>query len=120
MSGVWGARKYAEKIGQIKVKGIPSGGNILSYGPSKSANFPFVVLGRALLHHQLISTRTHANRQVLDLTQPLLDKLSDKERRRIGKLFADIRNDRKVSERRAEIGEMILGWCSANHNDLNT
>jgi hypothetical protein len=111
VSGIWGARKYTDKIGQIKVKGIPSGGNMLSYGPSKNINFPFVLLGRALLHQRLISTRTHADRDAMDLNQPLLERLTDKERQRLAKLFDDIRNDRKPEERRADLGEMVLGWC---------
>ncbi len=111
VSGIWGARKYADKIGQVKVKGIPTGGNMLSYGPSKSVNFPFVLLGRALLHQRLISTRTHADRNALDLNQPLLERLSEKERKRLARLFDDIRNDRKPAERRAQLGDMILGWC---------
>jgi Domain of unknown function (DUF3482)/50S ribosome-binding GTPase len=111
VSGIWGARKYADKIGQVKVKGIPTGGNMLSYGPSKSVNFPFVLLGRALLHQRLISTRTHADRDALDLNQPLLERLTEKERKRLARLFDDIRNDRKPAERRAQLGDMILGWC---------
>lgn len=112
VSGLWGARKYADKIGQIKVKGIPTGGNMVSYGPSRSINFPFVVLGRALLHQRLVSTRTHADRNALDLTQPLLERLTDKERKRLARIFDDIRNGRKLDERRAELGSMILGWCT--------
>ena len=111
VSGALGARKYADKIGQVKVKGIPTGGNMLSYGPSRSINFPFVLLGRALLHQRLVSSRTHADRAVLDLTQPALERLTDKERKRLAKLFDDIRNDRKPGERRAELARMILGWC---------
>jgi hypothetical protein len=112
VSGIWGARKYTDKIGQIKVKGIPSGGDMLSYGPSKNINFPFVLLGRALLHQRRIITRTHADRDALDLNQPLLECLTDKERKRLAKLFDDIRNDRKPEERRADLGEMVLGRCA--------
>jgi hypothetical protein len=111
VSGIWGARKYADKIGQVKVKGIPTGGNMLSCGPSRSPNFPFVLLGRGLLHQRLISTRTHADRNVLDLNQPLLERLSDSERKRLARLFEDIRNGKKPGKRRAELGAMVLGWC---------
>lgn len=111
VSGIWGARKYADKIGQVKVKGIPTGGNMLSYGPSKSVNFPFVLLGRALLHQRLICTRTHADREALDLNQPLLERLTDKERKRLARLFEDIRNNRKAGERRDQLGEMVSRWC---------
>jgi hypothetical protein len=85
---------------------------MVSYGPSRSINFPFVLLGRALLHQRLVSTRTHADRNALDLTQPLLERLTDKERKRLARIFDDIRNGRKLDERRAELGSMILGWCT--------
>jgi hypothetical protein len=111
VSGAWGARKYADKIAQVKVKGIPTGGQMVSCGPSKNINFPFVLLGRALLHQRLVSARTHADRSALDLSQPLLDWLSDQQRKRLARIFDDIRNGRKSSERRAELGEMIVGWC---------
>jgi GTPase Era involved in 16S rRNA processing len=111
VSGALGARRYSDKIGQMKVKGIPTGGSMLSYGPSKNINFPFVILGRALLHQRLVSTRTHANRNEMDLNQPLLEKLSDKERKRLARIFEDIRNDKKLTERRSELGDLVLSWC---------
>ena len=111
VSGVWGVRRYADKIGQMKVKGIPTGGHVLSYGPSKNINFPFVLLGRALLHQRQIRSRTHAERSALDLGQPLLEWLADDQRKRLAKIFDDLRNDRKHGQRRAELGQMILGWC---------
>jgi hypothetical protein len=111
VSGLWGVRKYAGKIGQMKVKGIPSGGQLVSYGPSRNINFPFVLLGRALLHQRLVRSRTHADRNALDLRQPLLEWLGDGERKRLARMFDDIRNDRKCVERRTELGEMISRWC---------
>jgi hypothetical protein len=111
LSGMWGVRRYADKIGQLKVKGIPTGGRVVSYGPSRNINFPFVLLGRALLHQRLVRSRTHADRNALDLDQPLLDWLGEDERKRLAKIFDDIRSDRNSAERRSELGEMIARWC---------
>jgi hypothetical protein len=111
LSGLWGVRRYADRIGQLKVKGIPAGGRIVSYGPSRNINFPFVLLGRALLHQRLVRSRTHADRNALDLDQPLLEWLGDSERKRLAKLFDDIRNDRNSAGRRSELGGMIAHWC---------
>jgi hypothetical protein len=105
-----GAWKYADEIGQIRVKGIPSGGKLLSYGPAKNINFPFVVLGRALLHHRMICQRTHAVRDKLELGKPALEWLSDKERRTLAQLFNDIRVGKKASQRRTALADMILQW----------
>ena len=50
--GLGSPRRYADKIGQMKVKVFPPAAVCLSYGPSKNINFPFVLLGRALLHQR--------------------------------------------------------------------
>ena len=52
-----------------------------------------------------------AERSALDLGQPLLEWLADDQRKRLAKIFDDLRNDRKHGQRRAELGQMILGWC---------
>ena len=113
VSSAAGAWRYADDIGQLKVKGMPSGGKLLSYGPSSNVNFPFVLLGRALLHHSVLSRRTHAAQDKLDLNQPILEWMSDKERRKLARIFDDIRGDKKVPKRRADLAQMVLGWCVA-------
>lgn len=111
ITGSVGAWRYADDIAQFQVKGIPTGGKLLSYGPSKNINFPFVLLGRALLHHKLLCHRTHADRSALSLDNELLQQLEDKERRKLARLFADLRAEKRVVERRAELAEMLLAWC---------
>jgi len=106
-----GAWVYADGIGKIKVKGIPSGGKLLSYGPSKNINFPFVLLGRALLHHQLVSKRTHATQGKLDLDQPPLDRMGSKESRKLKLLFEDIEAGKKLAKRRTQLEKIVLGRC---------
>jgi hypothetical protein len=39
-----------------------AGGRLVRYGPARSLNFPFVLLGRARLHARLLARRTHAMR----------------------------------------------------------
>ena len=109
-SAAW-AWNYADDIGQIKVKGMPTGGKLVAYGPSKNINFPFVLLGRALLHQRLVSTRTHAAQDKLDLDKPILNWMSDKERRKLARMFDDIRAEKKLIQRRADLAEMVLTWC---------
>ena len=109
VSGAIGAVKYADQIAQIKVRGIPTGGQMIACGPAKNPNFPFVLLGRALLHQRLVCTRTHADRNELKLEMSLLEWLSDKERKRLARLFEDIRNSKKVDERRAALAERKQG-----------
>lgn len=120
LSGVGGAyastrgvMKYENSIAQWKVSGIPSGGKVLTFGPSRNVNFPFVVLGRAMQHHRVISQRTHAVRDTLKLDTPALDWLSDRERRQLARLFDDLREGRKAAQRRSELTACIQGWCEA-------
>jgi len=113
VGGALGAWNYADRIGQWKVQGIPTGGRRLSYGPARNPNFPFVLLGRALLHQRLLCTRTHADRNRLNLDQPLLDWLPDRERRKLARLFADLREGRKAPEQRARLAAMVVDWCRA-------
>lgn len=105
------ALRYANEIGEITVQGIPTGGKLISYGPARNLNFPFVLLGRALLHHQLLCSRTHADRSPLKLQGQLLAALGDAERRRLGRLFEDIRRGRKLTERREQLATMIQQLC---------
>jgi hypothetical protein len=108
-----GVLKYEDSIAQLKVSGIPSGGQLLAYGPSRNINFPFVVLGRAMQHHRMISLRTHAVRDTLKLDSPALEWLGDKARRQLARLFQDIRENRKPSERRAELAQHLQRWCES-------
>ena len=106
----------ADRIGKIRVKGIPTGGKRLSYGPSNNINFPFVLLGRALLHHQLVSKRTHAAQDKLDLDQPPLDWIEGKERRKLKGMFDDIKNGKRLAKRRAQLEGIVLERCLAVDN----
>ncbi|TDG13407.1 DUF3482 domain-containing protein [Seongchinamella unica] len=105
------AIKYSDDIARWSVKGIPTGGNRLSYGPSRNVNFPFVLLGRAMQHHRLISQRTHAVRESLKLTEPALDWLSDRERRQLARVFEDLRGGKRQPERRAQLSALVQQWC---------
>lgn len=106
-----GAWRYADGIGKIKVKGIPTGGKRLSYGPCTNINFPFVLLGRALLHHHLVSKRTHAAQDKLDLDQPLLEWADSKERLKLKVIFERIKAGKKLEKQRAQLEEVILKRC---------
>ncbi len=83
----------ADRIADIKILGSPLGGQQLSIGPMRNINFPYVVLGRALLHHRMIEDRTHAHRDPLELKQqPGWPQTIDaNHRKRLEKLFVKMR-----------------------------
>lgn len=106
-SGGMAALRYADEIAQLRVKGMPSGGKLVSVGPSRNPNFPFVLLGRALLHQQRLYTRTHADRSALQLDTPLLGEVEDSDRRQLARWFASLRQPRKAVEARHALAEWI-------------
>jgi hypothetical protein len=57
----------AGRLADTKILQRPLGGRLLVYGPARSPNLVAVLLGRARLHHAVVSGRTHARRDLLDL-----------------------------------------------------
>lgn len=108
-SGGVAALRYADEIAQLKVQGIPSGGKLVSYGPSCNPNFPFVLLGRALLHQQRLCSRTHADRSDLQLDTALLAQVSDTDRRQLARWFSALRQPRGAPAAR----EALTAWMVA-------
>jgi predicted GTPase len=83
----------SDRIANVRVLGHPLGGKEISIGPMRNINFPYVVLGRALLHQGMIEKRTHADRGPLEIgSQPGHWQLADSAtRRRFEKLFNKLR-----------------------------
>lgn len=63
-----GAWFGGDELAKAKVLGQPLGGQVLEVGPVQAANFPWVWLGRALLHHRLVAETNHARRQAISLS----------------------------------------------------
>lgn len=97
-----------EELARIRVLGQPIGGDLLEVGPIKAPNFPWVWLGRALLHHRLVSETNHARRRALSLeldgAENVMDHIDAEVRREITKRLAKITRDgTSEQERRALI-----------------
>jgi hypothetical protein len=88
----------ADRIADIRIMGLPLGGKALRVGPMRNINFPYVVLGRALLHHRMIEDRTHALRSPLDLHQQPqgMQSLGTSERKPLERLFARLRKQENL------------------------
>lgn len=89
----------ADRVAKVRLLGRPLGGKVLSVGPMRAINFPYVVLGRALLHHRMIEDRTHACRDPLELRQAPgpLQTVAPGHRKRLEKVFAKMRNQDELS-----------------------
>ncbi|EAR23419.1 DUF3482 domain-containing protein [Nitrococcus mobilis] len=85
-----------KRIGEVKILGLPLGGQELRVGPARNLNFPYVVLGRALYHHAAVMHRTHAQRDVLCLDTTAEDasarSIADSQRKRLERVFTRLRN----------------------------
>lgn len=88
-----------DRIADIKVLGLPLGGEQLSIGPMRNINFPYVVLGRALYHHHMIEDRTHAHRDPLQLEQQpaWLQTVDKDQRKQLEKIFLKLRGQKTLN-----------------------
>jgi len=91
----------ANRLAKIRVLGTPMGGAQLQVGPITTPNLPWVLLGRALLHHRLVAERNHARREslVLDATSGahLADSIDPGVRKQMAKAFKRIREEGGLS-----------------------
>ncbi|MEM9385178.1 MAG: GTPase/DUF3482 domain-containing protein [Pseudomonadota bacterium] len=93
-TGAWFA---GDELAKVKVLGQTLGGRVLQVGPVSAVNFPWVLLGRAWIHHHLVEERNHARREALELTvadgTALMDQVPQALRREFVVLFKRLRND---------------------------
>lgn len=116
ISGAAGAWLYSDKIAEVAKQNSNNKSQTLSYGPSSNLNFPFVLLGRALAHHQLLLKRTHAYRDTLNIkhdnpTQTLNLQLKSK----IMSIFNNIKKDRKLLQQQQELAALLAKHCLNNN-----
>ncbi len=56
-----------DALSKVSIQGLRLGGRLLTIGPMRNPQFPWVVLDRALIHHKEVSERAHARRDQLAL-----------------------------------------------------
>ncbi len=99
--GSMGAVFGANRLAKVQVFGAPMGGMQLQVGPITNPNFPWVILGRALLHHRLVAERNHARREALVVDAisgaHLSDSIAPEARKRMARAFKRIREDGGLS-----------------------
>ncbi|MGB0664317.1 MAG: DUF3482 domain-containing protein [Pontibacterium sp.] len=101
---------------KLKFKGVPVAGKELVAGPSKSLNFNFVVLGRALDVLEHLLSRTHANRAVGTLApKSMTERLSALSKTEQVKLTRLLQKSAKgLSEQElTQFSELILTLVTA-------
>ena len=111
-SGIGAATTFiaANRLVEVKLFDVAMGRKKLVAGPTRNRNFPYVVLGRARLHHALVAGRSHAQRGALalaDLHSDQLDPISAGDRKQLEKSFGRLRSGREVVEIVDRLGEQI-------------
>lgn len=116
-----GAWLGTEELAKVKVLGQSLGGRVLQMGPVTAPNFPWVLLGRGWVHHQLVAERNHAYREALSLAlgqeQHLMDGIADGVRNGLAKSFKAIREgelEPAARQRLVELIEALLAQPPAN------
>ncbi len=83
-----------DELAKVKVLGTPMGGRVLQVGPVAAKNFPWVLLGRAWLHHHLVAERNHAYRAAVVIAvsaeQNLMDAVDEVLRKRLADAFRQV------------------------------
>ena len=111
---------YAERLqldrmlgrrGGKRILGRPLGGSTASVGPIRDAAFPWVILGRAWAHHQMVSERNHAKRDAIQLdlaaADALMGRTPDALRRSLARVIGRIRSRWGSPKHRVELAELI-------------
>jgi len=92
----------ANRIADFRVKGLPIGGFEARQGPIKNRNFPYVVLGRYLYLEKALNSRTHAQRDSIEIYESdLAEKIAQLSRAEQGELhksFERLRTQRSVDK----------------------
>ena len=79
------------ELAKVSVLGETLGGRVMQVGPVSAPNFPWVMLGRAWMHHHLVAERNHALRDAISAVamreQNLMDSLTDDLRKSLARCF---------------------------------
>jgi len=105
----------AGRLAELRDIDRPMGGRLARYGPSRNANFPFVLYGRARYHCGLLAIRTHAMRDALELDVDLEHRLplDSPTRRELAYAFGKLRKRGLDSTRGREALEDLMRTTDA-------
>ncbi|MFT4584937.1 MAG: hypothetical protein ACI915_002883 [Gammaproteobacteria bacterium] len=106
----------SERLGRIKVLGQSLMSHKLTVGPFRDPNLPWTLLGRALLHYELVSERNHARRDAVAIEAESgsyrAEQIAETDRKTLNAAFQTIRRsgyDPRVSVLVMTIEHVLLG-----------
>ena len=96
----------SDRLAKVEVLGQSLGGYELRLGPITDPNFPWVMLGRALLHVRLVAERNHARREALvidaEREEHQADAIDATRRRTLDGIFRTLRNDGGIDRKQRQ------------------
>jgi hypothetical protein len=102
----------ADELAKTRVLGSSLGGRTLHVGPIKAVNFPWVLLGRAWVHHHLVQERNHALRASLSTSlgdqQNLMDSIPEEIRSPLAKIMRGLQKSGRSEKLLAHLQALIL------------
>lgn len=113
----------AGELAKVQVLGQRLGGRVLEVGPVQDVNFPWVVLGRAWLHHRLIAERNHARRESIALDAQLathqMDAVPTELRRRLQRGIVAIRKGDDAAQAEQALALAIVDLLKTAPQDID-
>ena len=111
--GAAGAWLGSRQLVKARIRGLPLGGHVAVLGPVTNIHFPWIVLGRAITHLRLVSSRNHAIREQLRIDHPqqggLVSDLDPGLRKSLQSHFGRLRRGRTLGPAQcAELGRLIV------------
>ena len=77
------------ELARVQVLGHALGGRVLKVGPVTAPNLPWVLIGRAWVHHHLVAEHNHARREAVSLALAenthLMDALPEPQQRELAR-----------------------------------
>jgi hypothetical protein len=117
--GAAGAWFGSGELAKVKVLGQSLGGRVLQVGPVTAPNFPWVLLGRAWVHHRLVAERNHARREVLSIelaeATHLMDDLPEALRRGLSAVFGRIASRDADGAQQRRLEELLVEALRVGH-----
>lgn len=112
VAGAAGAWFGADKLASFKLKGLNLGGYLAQQGPIQNRNFPYVLVGRFLHLEELLQSRTHAQRDSVQVSEGKLQEkiasLSEAQQKAIHKALERLSKQKPVEDLAAVLQPLLF------------
>jgi len=112
--GGTGAYFGFDKVAEVKLLGRTLGRKYLEVGPMKNRNFPYILLGRSLYHLSVISRRSHAKRDRVEIVMDASFRalwLDESMRKSLEKMHAKFRSAKEIEPEEMQHYEKRILAC---------